>query len=430
MTLFSPSLTAHNMSTEPSEKLRDLSSLRIDRDALEERPRGGRALRLIGGLAVAAAVAAAAMFAYRRWVAPLGIPEVTIATVQVQAADQSGALLTAAGYIVAQRQAAVTSKIPGRLASLNVREGSRVRTGDVIGRIESKDIEAQLDESRRGLDVARAAHAETLAREFEARREFERQGRLLKEGVSSQSDYDGAEARYKVAVAQVDSAAAAIPRAEALVTVARVALENTLIIAPFDGIVTTKSAEVGEIVAPVSVGGPARGTSVVLIADMDSLEAEVDINESHIGRLRVDQPAEIVLDAYPDRRYPGLLRQIVPTANRQKATIQGKVAFKEKGGEVLPEMSARVTFLESAPREGETRRARIFAPKGAIVTRDGAPAVVAFREGRASVIRIELGPEIEGRVEILSGLHGGESVILNPPEGVNDGSRVRLRAAG
>ncbi len=416
------------MATEPSEKLRDLASLRIDRDALAERPAGGRAIRWIAALAIIGVLAAGAALAYRRWIEPLRIPEVEVALAIVQSPTQSSALLTAAGYVVAQKQAAVTSKIAGRLAALSVREGSRVRAGEVIGRIESRDIEAQLEEARQALEVARAVHAETRAREFEARREYERQSRLLKEGVSSQADYDAAEARHKVAAAQVDSSAAQIPRAEASVTVAQVTLENTLIVAPFEGIVTTKNAEIGEIVAPVSVGGPASGTSVVLIADMDSLEAEVDINESHIARLSVGQPAEIVLDAYPDRRYPGVLRQIVPTANRQKATIQGKVAFVQKGDEVLPEMSARVTFLETAKPPGSAARARIFAPKGAVVSRGGGPAVLVVRDGKASVVPIQLGPEVEGRVEILSGLAGGESLILNPSEGIAGGSRVRLRS--
>ena len=416
------------MPTEQRERLTDLASLRIDREAPEAGPRGGRIVRWAIALVAIAILGIAGTAAYRRWIEPLSIPEVEVATASVQAPTVSGALLTASGYVVAQRQAAVTSKIPGRLAELNVREGSHVRAGQVIGRLESHDIAAQLEEARRSLEVVRATHAESVAREFEARREYERFGNLLREGVASLSDFDAAEARFKVAQAQVDSTAAQIPKAEASVTVAEVTLDNTVILAPFDGVVTTKNAEIGEIVAPVSVGGPASGNSVVVIADMDSLEAEVDINESHIGRLREGQPAEIVLDAYPDRRYPGALRQIVPTANRQKATIEGKVAFKKKGDEILPEMSVRVTFFEAAPPEGSAGRARVFAPKGAIVSREGGPAIFVVREGRASVVRVQPGPEVDGRVEIMSGLLGGESVILDPPETLKDGSRVRLRA--
>lgn len=417
------------MQTNPSEKLRDLASLRIDREELEVRGRGGRAMRIVISILVIAAVAFGSLLAYRRWIEPLSVPEVEVAVVVAQAPTQSSAVLTASGYVVAQRQASVTSKIAGRLAELTVREGSRVRAGEVIGRLESRDMRAQLDEAMRALDVARAAHSETIALEMEARRNYERTGNLLREGVASRSDFDAAEARFKVTSAQVESSAAQIPRAEASVTVAQVALENALIISPFDGVVTTKNAEVGEIVAPVSVGGPARGNSVVQIADMESLEAEVDINESHVGRLREGQPAEIVLDAYPDHRYPGTLRQIVPTANRQKATVQGKVSFIEKGPEVLPEMSARVTFLESAPPPGTAGKVRVFAPKGAIVSRGGGPAVVVFRDGRAAVVPIQTGPEVEGRVEILSGLSGGERVVLNPHEGIKDGSKVRLRTS-
>jgi RND family efflux transporter MFP subunit len=414
-------------SPQPGERLRDLGSLRIDRDALEERPAGGRWGRRLALLAVVGALGAAGLFAYRRWVEPLGIPEVEVVQAEVQAPTQASALLTASGYVVAQRKAAVTAKIPGRLAELKVREGSRVKTGDVIARIENKDYVALQDQARRQLDSARAAHAETVAREYQSRREFERQTRLLKEGVSSPSDFDLAEAAHKVALAQIDSAAAEVTRAEAGVTVANVNLQNTLIVAPFDGIVTTKNADIGEIIAPVSVGGPASGNSLVEIADMGSLEAEVDINESHIARLREGQPAEIVLDAYPDVKYPGVLRQIVPTANRQKATIQGKVAFLKKGDEVLPEMSARVTFLEERPAEGAPSKARVFAAKNAIATRGGGPAAVVVRGGRAIVVPLKLGPEIDGRVEILAGLEGGESLVVNPTDEIRNGTPVRLR---
>ncbi len=405
----------------------DLASLRIDREVAEPRTGSGRMRRwLIGGVLIVA-LAAAGVAAYKRWIEPLSIPEVETAIAVSQSPDRPGAILTATGYVVAQRKAAVTPKIAGRLAELRVREGSRVRAGDLIGRIESRDIEARVDESRRALDVARAAHSESLAREEEARREYERQRRLLSDGVTSEADFDGAEARFKVAGAQVDSATAAIPRAEAAVTVAEVALFDTRIIAPFDGVITVKNSEVGEIVAPVSVGSAARGNSVVEVADMSSLEVEVDVNESHIDRVREGQPAEIILDAFPDHPYPGILRQIVPTANRQKATIEAKVAFLEKGPEVLPEMSARVNFLEDPASPQAGRASRVFIPRRALASRGGGPAVLTVRDGVASVIPVQVGPEVEGRIEILSGLRGGEMIVLDPSEGIGDGSRVRLR---
>lgn len=415
------------MTAEPSEKLRDLASLRIDRSALEERPAGGRFIRWLVAIALLAAAGAAAALAYQRWIRPLSMPEVEVVTASVQAPAEASAVLTAAGYVVAQRKAAVTAKIPGRLAELRVREGSRVKAGEIIARIENRDYTALLEQARRQLDVAHAARAEAIAREFESRREFERQTRLQTEGVSSPSDYDAAEAKHKVALAQIDSTAAEITRAEAAVTVAEVNLQNTYIVAPFDGIVTTKNADIGEIVAPVSVGGPASGNSMVQIADMGSLEAEVDINESHISRLREGQPAEIVLDAYPNTKYPGILRQIVPTANRQKATIQGKVAFVKKGDEVLPEMSARVTFLEERSAERASTKARVFVARNTLTTRGGGPAAVVVRDGKAEIVPVQLGPEVEGKVEVVAGLAGGESLVVNPTDQIKDGTRVRLR---
>lgn len=415
------------MSPDASRRSADLSSLRIDRDALDRRGSRWGAIRWMAALLAILVLAAGGVAAYRRWIEPLRIPEVEIARAVSRAPGGSDALLTATGYIVAQRKAAVTPKIAGRLAELNVVEGTRVRKGQVIGRIENRDIEARLEEARRELDVARAAHAEALAREEEALREFKRLERLLAQGVSSQADFDGAEARLKVARAQVDSSAATVPRAEAAVTVAEVALGDTLILSPFDGVVTIKNSEIGEIVAPVSVGSAARGNSVVEIADMDSLEAEVDVNETHISRVAVGQPARITLDAFPEDPYPGRLRQIVPTANRQKATIEAKVAFMEKGPEVLPEMSARVTFLESGAGTTEGEPSRIFIPPRALASRDGGPAVLVVRDGRVTVRSVELGPEVDGRQEILSGLEGGEALVLDPDESLDEGSRVRIR---
>ncbi|MBI3448164.1 MAG: efflux RND transporter periplasmic adaptor subunit [Acidobacteria bacterium] len=403
--------------------------MRIDRDALEVRRVGGGWIRYAVALAVVIALALAAVVSYRRFVEPLSMPEVEIVRAEVLAPAAANSLLTASGYVVAQRKAAVTTKIAGRLVELKVREGSRVKAGEMIARIENRDYEAQLDQSKRQLEVARAARAEAVAREYASRRELERQTRLLAERVASQSGFDAAEAAQKIALAQIDSASAEISRAEGAVTVAEVNLRNTFIIAPFDGVVTTKSADIGEIIAPVSVGGPASGNSLVQIADMSSLEAEVDINESHISRLHEGQPATIVLDAYPETSYPGRLRQIVPTANRQKATIQGKVAFDRKGDEVLPEMSVRVNFLEDrAGGAAGAGKARVFAPASAITTRDGAPAAVVVRDGRASVVAVKLGPEVDGRLEITSGLAGGESLVVNPTDQIREGTRVRLRS--
>jgi RND family efflux transporter MFP subunit len=419
------------MSAEQADKLKDLASLRIDRSALQARPAGRPWLRWGVTVAILAGVAYAGLQAWKRFIEPLKRMEIETATATIQSPTQSAAVLTAAGYVVAQKQASVTSKVPGRLAELRVREGDRVRAGEILGRLENRDAVAALEEARRALDVARAAHAESLAREVEARREYERNARLLEEGVSSPADFDGAEARHKVALAQVDSSSASIPRAEASVTVAEVALQDTLIVSPFDGIITIKNAEVGEIVAPVSVGGPARGNIVIQIADMESLEAEVDVNETNIGRVQVGQPAEIILDAFPDRRYPGRLRQVVPTANRQKATIQAKVAFVEKGPEVLPEMSARVTFLEAASAAASSAPAkpRVFAPRSALVNRGGGQAVFVVREEKARLQLVTVGAEIEGRMEIVSGLSGGETLVINPPADLDDGEGVRPKKA-
>jgi RND family efflux transporter MFP subunit len=418
------------MSVNATKNSDGLASLRIDHDSQEERQGSRPKWKWILTLALVLFVLFLARWAYRSFLEPLNLPRVRTTTAVSLAPDQSQAVLTATGYIVAQRQSAVTSKITGRLAELNVVEGTAVRRGQVIGRLEDEEFRAALEESRSGLEVTKAAYAESMAREVEARREYARQERLLAEKVTSQADFDGAEARHKVAIAQMDSAAAAIPQAEATVRVSEVALSNTKILAPFDGVVTTKNAEVGEIVAPVSAGGPASGNSVVLIADMQSLEAEIDINESNIARIRVGQPAEIMIDAFPDRKFRGRLRQIVPTANRQKATIQGKVEFIDGSAGVLPEMSARVTFLEDARPDEAPATTRVFVPRETLLSRGGSMAVFTIRDNHIIEVPVRIGPEVEGRIEILSGLEGGERLVINPSAEMESGTKVRIGENG
>jgi RND family efflux transporter MFP subunit len=256
--------------------------------------------------------------------------EVQLATASLSSPSQASAVLTASGYVVARRKAAVASKGTGTLVYLGVDEGDRVKKGQIIARLEDSDVAAALQRSRENLRVAQADLND-------AKQSQERMRILLKQGAIAQAEFDVAEARYQRVIATIDAAKSAVREAE-------VAVENTRIVAPFDGTVLKKNADVGEIVAPLA-GAASSKAAVVTIADMSSLEVDADVSEANITRVTPAQNCEITLDAYPRQRYPGYVTKIVPTADRAKATVLVKIRFRQYDEKVLPEMSAKIAFL-------------------------------------------------------------------------------------
>ena len=324
----------------------DLSRLRINRDAPP--PGVRRALRtalLIAGAALVVAVGA--LWLVRRGSA---VPvQVVTATLAGPGAGSRATAVVANGYVVARTKASVAAKIPGRLAFLGVSEGSHVRRGDVIARLENADFTAAVGEAEALLASAKATLIETEAEGDQLEREARRARdiRTQNPNLVSPQDVEAAESRAAQAEARARAQAARIEAAEAGVRLARANLENTVIRAPFTGTVLRKEAEVGEVVAPSVGGGLTRG-AVVTMADLGTLEVEVDVNESYIARVRHGQDARITLDAYPDTTFRGVVRQVVPTADRQRATVQVKVSVLDHDPRILPEMGAKVGFLESA----------------------------------------------------------------------------------
>ena len=383
----------------------NLASLRSNRDA-SSRPAPSAARRALWALPVLALGAVAA------WV--ILLPRAPLVRVVLAGATGGGTLssegISANGYVVARTKASVSARIPGRLQYLGVAEGTKVRAGDVIARIESGDFEAQLAS-------AKAAAAEIDAQLLQARRYFERARALRGQGLNSDADLENAETRVSVLGAQLNAA-------HAQVELARVNLENTRVRAPFDGTVLRKDAEVGEIVAPASAGGGLTRTAIVTMADLASLEVEIDVNESYIAQVRNGQPARIALDAYPDTSFAGNVRQVVPTADRQKATVQVKVSILDRDPRILPEMGAKVLFAKDGG-EAASRPWRVLVPAEALVRSGGSASVWVVEDGRAAARAVETGIERDGRVEVRSGLSGGESVVLRPPAGLRDGARVR-----
>ena len=325
---------------------------------------------------------------------------------------RAGAMLVASGYVVAQRKAAVASKGTGRLVYLGFVEGDRVRAGQVIARIEDADVKAQLAQAQANVEVSRAEL-------HDAERSLARERLLADSGFSSQASLDAAEARYQRVQAGIASAGAAVEAAQ-------VALENTVIRAPFDGTVLTKNADVGEVVAPLAASAFSK-SAVVTIADLGSLQVEADVAESNLEAVGMGQACEIVLDAYPDVRYPGVVAKIVPTADRAKATVQVKVAFRSYDARVLPEMSAKVHFLPRASRVAADTQALLMVPSSAVAERNGRSVVFVVQQSRAAEVPVVTGRQLGSSVAIREGLRPGALVVDSVGARLRSGVKVTVQ---
>jgi RND family efflux transporter MFP subunit len=404
-------------------KTMDLSQLKIERKDDGRRPGPRKKIGTAVWIAIPVVLIIASLVLYRF----LAFTPATVEVATVAAMDPGlpTPILNATGYAVAQRRAAVASKGTGRLVELNVREGDRVKKGEVIGRLESADMAAALARARANGTVAEAALDEAKAELNEATLAYERKKKLITDGMISQADLEVAEGRYHRAEASVGSAEAGIKAAEAAVRSAEVDLENTIIRAPFDGTVLTKNADVGEVVAPFGSAASAKA-AVVTMADMDSIQIEADVSESNLEKVRTGQRCEITLDAYPDTTYEGVVEAIVPTVDRAKATVLAKIRFVNRDDRVLPEMSSRVAFL-SEPSGRADQKPLIAIPTAAVITRGERRIVFVVRGERAEEKTVEPGGPIGSRIEIKSGLRPGERVVTNPPEGLRNGDRIRIK---
>jgi RND family efflux transporter MFP subunit len=412
--------------------LHDLSKLRIDRDA----PPPGVRRAVIRNAIFAAIVFGVGVGAFlvmrQRSVVGAQTIVVTASTDPGSKSGPGGATsVTANGYVVARTRAAVSSKVAGRLAYLAVSEGSFVNNGDVIARLENGDYEAQVAEATANLASSTAQLVEANADRDQQERDARRLRDIRKQNAQlvSAQEVDAAETRVSTADARVKAADARVAAADASLRYARVNLANTEIRAPFTGTVLRKEAEVGEVVAPSVGGGLTRG-AVVTMADLKSLEVEVDVNEAYIARLRSGQRARITLDAYPDTSFAGHVRQVVPTADRQRATVQVKVAIDDRDSRILPEMGARVDFLEPEARLAGSpliaSAPRIRVPAAVVHEEGGRTIVWLVRDNRLESRAIQAGPVSGGFREIRSGLAGGELLLSGGVEAPREGMRVSV----
>lgn len=379
------------MADEPRTASRDLSALRLDREARRPRSRAGWIL------AALVLLAGGAWFAWKKLAVP-PLPEVEAGLVRRVGAGESGALLSASGYILPDRKAEVSSKVFGRLDWLGVDVGSSVKKDQVIARLANADVAAQVEEAKAALK--------------EAEREFERWTRIVESGTEPRE--------------RLDKAATTLDLVRARLKQVEAAFEYTQIRAPFDGLVVRRLAQVGETVGPPAGqgGATAGGGAICTLLDRASLEMVADVNETQISKIAAGQPAEVTLDARPDRKYRGEVRQIVPTADRQKGIVQVKVRLLDPDEALLPELSARAAFLRAGTAAGGARK--VLAPKGAVRERGGRPTVYVIEGGKLRATAVETGAEGEDGTEIRSGLSGGEEVVTGGTV-VEDGLQVRIR---
>jgi RND family efflux transporter MFP subunit len=356
------------------------------------------------------------------FIAPAETVEVT--SVSLMYPSQTFTTLNASGYVVAQRKAAVASKVTGRLVSMLVEEGSKIKKGQVLARLENDDTLAAVDQASANLNAARFNLKQAQAELHDAELSYNRSKELMAEGLISQSAFESSEARYKKASASVDAAEAAVRGQDAALKSAQVALEYTLVRAPFDAVVLTKNADAGDIVTPIGAAANAK-SAVVTIADMDSLQVEADVSESGLHNVSVGQPCEIQLDAFPDLRFRGELHMIVPTADRSKATVLVKVRFIDKDDRILPEMSAKVAFLSRQVKPGEQDPRTVINP-AAVMDRDGRKTVFLIKDDRVIEKGITAGDTLGDMVEVAAGLNAGDRVVLKPSVKLKDKDRVKI----
>ncbi len=391
--------------------------LSIDKGTIKVRKKWHRGRWLALGLVIAGA----AWFALR----PTKT-EVQVTSVVTAYPSQQYAQLTASGYVVAQRRAAVASKATGRLVLLNVREGSKVRQGELLARLDASDVQAAIAQAQAGIRQAQAGVAQAMVERINAEAELKRARGLEAQGFVSPQSVDTTVTRFNAAKAAITSAEASVAVAQAQLKVQQVNLDFTEIRAPFDGVVLVKNANVGDIITPFSNAAGSQG-AVVTMADMRTLEVEADVSESNLAKARTGSPVEITLDALPGTRFRGTVAGIVPTVDRAKATVITKIQFEKLDERILPEMSAKVTFLSQAATDADQQPLLAVNPK-AVVDRDGKKRVFRVKDDHLEAIDVTTGRMIGDSLEIKGELKSGDKLVLAPIDKLVAGSQVVVSA--
>lgn len=408
-----------------------LNQLRIDRNSAPPPADRGWVKWLALGLLVLLLATLAGWWLSR----PSGVPVKAVTAQPLKGAGPGVAagasLLDASGYVVARRQATVSAKITDKVVQVLIEEGQHVKAGQVVGLLDDTNIRAAFDQATAQLRYAEAALAEVKVQQGNAERNYKRVQGLVAEHFVSESDLDTARTNYDNLTAQLATSARNVKVAQQGVTVAQRNLDDTVVRAPFDGVVTTKDAQPGEIVSPISAGGGFTRTGMGTIVDMDSLEVEVDVNESFINRVHSDQPASVRLNAYTDWEIPAYVIAVIPTADRSKATVKVRVGFRQKDPRILPEMGARVAFLSEAPPEtaGAPPPRGVLLPPEAVQAGSGDAGTVYVIRGDDTVERraVKLGARGGDGQTVLSGLSSGERVAVGDFARLTDGAKIKVQ---
>ena len=356
--------------------------------------------------------------------------EVEVVSVSARQAGTQASVLNATGYVTARRRATVSSKITGKVVQINVEEGMAVREGQVLARLDDETQRAAVALAEAQAEAARRSVNESEVRLAEAQITLERASKLVKVGYSTTAEVDAARAAVDSLAARISAAREQVKVAERQIAVERTDLDSTIIRAPFDGVAISKDAQPGEMVSPVSAGGGFTRTGIATIVDMGSLEIEVDVNESYINRVKPEQGVTAVLDAYPDWQIPARVITMVPTADRQKATVLVRIGFKELDPRILPDMGVKVTFLRDADKKDETAPAArpvALVPKTAVKTEGRQSYVFVVAGDRVDRRAVTTGGTDGDRVEVIAGLNSGERVVVSPPAELATGALVVTR---
>ena len=337
-------------------------------------------------------------------------------------------VLNASGYVTARRRATVSAKVTGKVIEVLVEEGMKVEQGQVLARLDDTNVQANLRLAESQLESAQTSLEETKALLKQAEREYLRNTNLLAESLVSPSDFDKAEANAASLKARLSRQAREVIVAERQIAVWQQLIEDNVIRAPFSGIVTTKDAQPGEMISPVSAGGSFTRTGICTIVDMSSLEVEIDVNESYIHRVEAGQPVETTLDAYPDWKIPCKVIAIIPTADRQKSTVKVRVGFDQLEKRILPDMSVKVAFHERGGAPGAAAAVRtVIVPKAALQQQDGRDFVLVVQKGHVERRPVTVAGARDEEVTLSAGVNSGERVVVGSQPGLTDGSGVRVK---
>ena len=405
-----------------TDSIDELSALRIEREPL--RTGGGRSVTWVMMLLILGGAGGGAWYWFTRE-QPI---EVEVVAVTERAAGTQASVLNASGYVTARRRATVSSKVTGKVIEVNVEEGMAVREGQVLARLDDSTLQAGITLARAQLQATRLAVPEIEVRLAEARLNLQRQERLMKDGLTTPSAIDQAQAEVNSLMARINSVREQINVAQSQVALQQTAIDDMVIRAPFSGVALSKDAQPGEMVSPVSAGGGFTRTGISTIVDMRSLEIEVDVNESYINRVSAGQPVTAVLDAYPDWQIPAKVIAVVPTADRQKATVLVRIGFTALDPRILPDMGVKVTFLREADAAAPvTAQAVTLVPKAAVKTENGNTYVYLVQQTTVERRAIKTGGTDGDRIEVTAGLKGGDRVVISPPPELAEGVQIIVK---